>query len=63
MKKQIERIVHGQIRHTLNEHPEFFTDVGKERISSISKRIAGDVNAYISRSSESGKSATEVKDS
>lgn len=44
--KQLERIIHGQIKHTLNEHPEFFTEIGKQRLSSISKRIAGDVKAY-----------------
>lgn len=56
MKKQIERIVHGQIKHTLNEHPEFFTEIGKERLSSISKRIAGDVNAFIGNARRNGKS-------
>lgn len=56
-KKQIERIVMGQIKHTLNEHPEFFTEIGKNRLSSISKRIAGDVNAYVSNISASAKRA------
>lgn len=46
-KRQIERIVMGQLKHSLNEHPEFFTDIGKERLSSIAKRISGDVNAYL----------------
>lgn len=56
VKRQIERIVHGQIRHTMNVHPEFFTELGKERISSISKRIAGDVAAFVRNSSRIGKS-------
>lgn len=56
-KKQIERIIMGQIKHTLNEHPEFFTEIGKNRLNSISKRIAGDVNAYVSNISASAKRA------
>lgn len=63
-KRQIERIVMGQLKHSLHEHPEFFTDIGKERLSSIAKRIAGDVNAYVTsrekkQLSDNGKSVTE----
>lgn len=57
--EHIRVIVMGQLRHTLHEHPEFFTDKGKRRLSSISKRVSGDVIAYISRlRSKCGKSAS-----
>lgn len=52
----------GQLKHTVHEHPEFFTDVGKVRLSSVAKRIAGDVNAFISRSSGKCNVAPEVND-
>ena len=55
-KRQIERIIHGQIKHTVNTHPEFFTELGIKRISSISKRIAGDVTAFVRSGSRIGKS-------
>lgn len=57
-RKRIE----GQIRHTMYEHPEFFTQEAygeKGLVDRMAKRLIGEIVAAIGRGDNSGECATQ----